>query len=319
MYSLACVLYETLAGDLPLRSDTLQILRRLQQPLPSIRDIRPGVPGTIDRALRRALAPDRSERFTTMAEFVGALRQVTRFDILALGTPSVRAEGRTMAEASLTADALACLALLARAGDRGLARGHVITLLWEDKADREGERLLEEILSEIAQAFGSPDAIAGVERLRLNPVLADSDIARFDAALASGRLADAAALYRGPFLDGFELQSSPFTRWARHTGAELAFEFSAVVERLAREAERRSEYKEAVRWWRRLVAQDPLNGRLALELMRALVAAGDRDAAIQHARIHEALIEEEIALPLDQAVVDLAASLEAGRPKAGTG
>jgi hypothetical protein len=53
--------------------------------------------------------------------------------------------------------------------------------------------------------------------------------------------------------------------------------------------------------------------------MRALVAAGDRDGAIEHARIHEALIEEEIALPLDQAVVDLAASLEADRSQAGAG
>jgi hypothetical protein len=41
-------------------------------------------------------------------------------------------------------------------------------------------------------------------------------------------------------------------------------------------------------------------------LMRALAAGGDRAGALQHARIYEALVDQELALPPDQEVVRLA-------------
>ena len=104
-------------------------------------------------------------------------------------------------------------------------------------------------------------------------------------------------------------EAPAFSRWVEHSVGELAFEFAATLERLAREAESRSNYIDAVRWWRRLAARDPLNGRLTLELMRALVASGDRDAAVREAQMHAALIEEDVAQPLDAAVVEYATSL----------
>jgi DNA-binding SARP family transcriptional activator len=46
-----------------------------------------------------------------------------------------------------------------------------------------------------------------------------------------------------------------------------------------------------------LAALDPLNARYALGLMRTMDAAGDRAGAIQHARIYETLVQEELDLP----------------------
>ena len=43
--------------------------------------------------------------------------------------------------------------------------------------------------------------------------------------------------------------------------------------------------------------------------MRALVAAGDRAGALQHARVYEVLMEQELDAPPDREVVALAAEL----------
>ncbi|HSJ33195.1 MAG TPA: BTAD domain-containing putative transcriptional regulator, partial [Longimicrobiales bacterium] len=78
---------------------------------------------------------------------------------------------------------------------------------------------------------------------------------------------------------------------------------------LARGAAGRGDARGAAGWWRRLAAHDPLNAGVAEELMNALVAAGDRAGALQHARIYEALVQQELDLPSDHEVVSLAERL----------
>ena len=75
LYALASVSYEMLAGELPFTGPSAQavIARRLSQPAPSIRVIRPGIPESVDAALRRALAPVPADRFATTTEFARAL------------------------------------------------------------------------------------------------------------------------------------------------------------------------------------------------------------------------------------------------------
>ena len=74
-YSLACVLYEMLAGEPPFTGPTAQaiIAKRLNEPVPHLSTIRE-VPATVDLAVTRALAKARVDRFPTVAEFSGALR-----------------------------------------------------------------------------------------------------------------------------------------------------------------------------------------------------------------------------------------------------
>ncbi|MGH8310879.1 MAG: hypothetical protein ACRETX_13925, partial [Steroidobacteraceae bacterium] len=64
-----------LAGEPPFTGPTAQavIARRLSQPAPSLRDIRPSVPQHVDAALRRALAPIPADRFASTDEFARAL------------------------------------------------------------------------------------------------------------------------------------------------------------------------------------------------------------------------------------------------------
>ncbi len=75
LYSLACVLYEMLAGRPPFAGSGARatMARHAIEPPAPIRSLRPTVPLGVELALQRALAKSPSERFATMAEFCDAL------------------------------------------------------------------------------------------------------------------------------------------------------------------------------------------------------------------------------------------------------
>jgi eukaryotic-like serine/threonine-protein kinase len=75
-FSLASVLYEMLAGEPPWTGATAQAIaaKRLSEPAPSIRSVRPNIPAALDDAIRRALAPVAADRFASLDQFAQALQ-----------------------------------------------------------------------------------------------------------------------------------------------------------------------------------------------------------------------------------------------------
>jgi serine/threonine-protein kinase len=75
LYSLACVLYEMLAGQPPFTGPTLEsiIAQHLSAEPPSITAIRPAVPAALAGVLQRALAKTPADRFNPVAQFSDAL------------------------------------------------------------------------------------------------------------------------------------------------------------------------------------------------------------------------------------------------------
>ena len=207
---------------------------------------------------------------------------------------------------------LALLAVLAAAGNRGVSRDSLLACLWSESTAGNARHSLEQLLHALRRALGD-SIFSGTNPVGLNSDIIASDVAEFERALERGALAEAAALYAGPFLNGFYLDDAPeFERWTTAERSRLATLYAEAINKLAGEAEKAGDHAATVRWRRLLVETDPVSSRSALALMRALVAAGDRTAALQHARIYEVLVRQELESEPDPSIAKYVAMLRAG-------
>src|SRR3989441_7932685 len=80
VYSLACVIYETLAGEPPFGGASARAVmaKHLSEPPPPLRARRPDAPAAVEQALARALGKDPADRFASVAEFMTALEEIGR-------------------------------------------------------------------------------------------------------------------------------------------------------------------------------------------------------------------------------------------------
>jgi serine/threonine protein kinase len=78
LYSLGVTLFETLSGKPPFEADTAMTLmmKHLNDPVPDIRQLQPGVPASLVRLITKAMAKDRQDRYKTAAEMSADLRTV---------------------------------------------------------------------------------------------------------------------------------------------------------------------------------------------------------------------------------------------------
>jgi serine/threonine protein kinase len=78
-YGLACILYELLTGARPFEASGFMAMGYLHvsAPPPSPRSRQPQIPDYIDRAILKALAKDRHERFPSVSAFIAALQALS--------------------------------------------------------------------------------------------------------------------------------------------------------------------------------------------------------------------------------------------------
>ena len=202
--------------------------------------------------------------------------------------------------------------MLAVARSRGISRDKAVAYLWPEQDGEHGRPLLSDSIYRVNQALAGEAILSTADDLRLSAEVLPSNVADFDDAIEHGEWQRAVELYAGPFLDGFFVSDAEeFERWADTERARLARAYARALEALSEDAERRGDTVEAVRGWRALAAHDPYSSRVAVRLMRALDRAGDRAAALQHARVHAILLAEEFGTEPDAAVAELAGSMRA--------
>ena len=76
VYSLACVVFEMLAGEPPLRGDSVRVTlaKQVTATPPPLRALRPDAPPAVEQALARALAKDPRDRYERATDFAQALQ-----------------------------------------------------------------------------------------------------------------------------------------------------------------------------------------------------------------------------------------------------
>lgn len=207
---------------------------------------------------------------------------------------------------------LALLAVLAAAGSRGITRDKIIGILWPETDEDQARHTLSQTLYLMRRETGRP-WVSGNPLLRLHDSIT-SDVGQFQAAVDSNQLERAADLYTGSFLEGFYLTGAPgFEEWVESTRARLHATAIKTFELLARQADADNHFDDGNRWWRRLTELDPFSSTYAAGRMRALIAAGDRSAALRFAREYETRLRRELDAEPAPAITELITSIRTAR------
>ena len=209
------------------------------------------------------------------------------------------------------------LTYLALNADRPLGRSRLAGLLWGDRGEVQARDSLRQSLAAIRQAF---------RRVALDPINSEREAVSFDPtgiaidAVAFERLAaqrasgaEAASLYRGALLDGFDGLTPEFDSWVGPERERLA----AVAVRLLEEISGSAESSEAAsRLARQLLARDPLCEPAYRALMRLHAAKGERSAALKIYATCRDLLKQELDANPDAQTEALYQDLFADRPGA---
>jgi DNA-binding SARP family transcriptional activator len=211
--------------------------------------------------------------------------------------------------------ALAFLAVLACAGERGMPRDKLLALFWPDATPGRAGHRLSQLAHSIRRRLGD-EVLVGTADLRLNPERVRCDFWELESARREGELDRAATLYGGALLDGFFVPDNPeVERWLERRRTALARDHREILEALAVQAEARGDTQQAAQWWHELAEDDPLSSRVTMRLMSALAAAGDRARALAQAQAYERQVREELEAEPNPAVLALARQLKTTGPR----
>ncbi|MDX1673357.1 MAG: BTAD domain-containing putative transcriptional regulator [Longimicrobiales bacterium] len=209
---------------------------------------------------------------------------------------------------------LVLLALLATATGRSMSRERLIALVWPRKRESQGRRLLSVAVYDIRKELGDEVLVSRGDDLVLNAEALPSDVAELEAAIAAGDMEQAVRLYGGRFLDDFVVRGSAELEQRIDAIREhYASLYRKALEQVARQRDAAGDSMGAVELWKKLAAADPYNSRVAMGLVRALNAAGNRAGALKAARVHELLLREEFDVEPDPELTALVEDLREGR------
>jgi len=236
-----------------------------------------------------------------------------KFTLHTFGSVFVADEtGEPMGGAAGQRRTLALLTLVSASGDAGLSRDKIVGMLWPDVEAERARHSLTQSLYAARRALHCDELFVVGNDVRIDAECLTSDVREFEAALDAGELERAVELYAGAFLDGFYLTGSPdFEQWVTRQRARLETRVVGALEQIAERADERDDHRTAIDARRRLAALRPLDSGGAVRLMTALARAGDRAGALQHARVHETLLKQELDLEPDSSVTSLVAKLRA--------
>jgi len=100
VYSIGVTLFEMISGRTPYDADSAMTLMMMHvnDPIPDLRQIQPGVPPELAAVIEKSLAKDRGQRYQSAAEMAAALRKVTDGSGSAAAAAVGAAVGATMVE-----------------------------------------------------------------------------------------------------------------------------------------------------------------------------------------------------------------------------
>lgn len=230
------------------------------------------------------------------------------------------ASGEELSSVTAQPRRVALLSYLALARPRGFhTRDQLLSLFWPEYDDQRARNALSQAVHFLRRSLGAEVILSGSDdQLRISADALWCDAIAFESALTENRLHEALDLYGGPFFEGFHISAAApeLDRWVESERNRLGRLYGEALRRMADDRSTARDFAGAVAWRRKLAAHDPLSSRAAIDLMRALVAAGEPESALQHARIFEALVRQELDSAPDPQFEEFVRSLKRRPPAA---
>jgi len=178
---------------------------------------------------------------------------------------------------------LALLAYLAaRAAGSYCGRDTLLALFWPEADTERARTALRGALHFLRRELGAEVVRTRGDEVGLDPARLDCDAARFEEAVADGRLDDALALYGGDLLDGVHVAEAPdFERWRDDERARLRRLALDAMQALGARREAAGDLAGAIRAARRGGDLAPEDEALTQRLLTLLDRTGDRAGALR--------------------------------------
>ena len=178
---------------------------------------------------------------------------------------------------------MALLAYLAVSSAKGaVRRDALLALFWPELGDEEARRALRQGLHYLRRVAG--DVFLGEgDGLRVRPGALECDAVELEHLLDDGQPAEALALYRGDFLDGFHVDdvASEYEEWVERTRARLRRRAALGAWSAAEVAERDGDSAGAIELARRACELEPDQEAGWRQLMMLHERTGDRAGALR--------------------------------------
>lgn len=193
------------------------------------------------------------------------------------------------------------------------SRDDLMTVFWpESPADR-AANALNQSLHFLRAHLGREVILTRGGGVEVSRDRVTCDVLRFERLLGEGRLAEALELYGGELLAGFHLSGArQFESWLEgerrrlaDSAVEAALELGRSAEEAGRPAAAAHRYREALRW-------QPYREAVLRELVRALLAAGERPAALREARRFAQRLEADLGMAASDGLRALLDTLQEG-------
>ena len=236
---------------------------------------------------------------------LGADRHVLRLRLL--GPAQIEA-GAPPVPVDLAAHKGAALMFyLAARPDQAVSRTRLIALLWEESDEPEGRNCLSTALSRLRRALPNAPVVPLGDSLAWRPdpdagvwtdLCAFADLTRPGA--SRDDLDRAVDLWRGPFLEGFDLRGCPdWDEWLELERTTRQQRMLDALERAAEADAADNDWSGALTHARRALAIDPLQERFHRQVMWLHERAGDRAAALAHYRAAARTLVAELGVEPD--------------------
>lgn len=222
------------------------------------------------------------------------------------GSPCVESEG-ALVEFD-TRKAVALLAYLAATG-RPHRRDSLAALLWPDYSQANARAALRRTISVLNKGLAGQGLLIQREEIGLLSQQVYVDLHEFERLRSAGpaeqrypALAQAAAVYRADFLEGFGLRDSlEFDDWQYQAAEQYRAELAGILDELAELAAVQAEYPQAIAYARRRLGLDNLHEEAHRRLMRLYTWSGQRSEALRQFNECERLLKTELGVaPLEE-------------------